>query len=68
MHGFFGRVLHIDVTSGRSAWHDLEESRLRKYLGGIGLGTTLLYDYAPAGIDPLSPANAFGFMNTVFAV
>ena len=57
MHGFFGRVLHIDVTSGRSAWHDLEQSRLRKYLGGIGLGTTLLYDYAPAGIDPLSPAN-----------
>jgi len=61
MHGFFGRVLHIDVTSGRSAWHDLEQSRLRKYLGGIGLGTTLLYDYAPAGIDPLSPRNSLIF-------
>jgi aldehyde:ferredoxin oxidoreductase len=57
VHGFFGRVLHVDVTSGCCGYHDVEQSRLRKYLGGIGLGTTLLYDYCPAGVDPLSPAN-----------
>src|SRR5438876_424986 len=61
MHGLFGRALHIDVTSGRSAYHDVEGSRLRKYVGGIGLGTTLLYDYAPAGVDPFSPANPLIF-------
>ena len=61
MHGFFGRLLRIDLTSGRCAYHDMEESRLRKYLGGVGLGTTLLYDYAPAGADPLSPANPLIF-------
>ena len=61
MHGFFGRLLRIDLTSDRSAYHDMEESRLRKYLGGVGLGTTLLYDYAPAGADPLSPANPLIF-------
>ncbi len=61
MHGLFGRVLHVDVTSGQSAYRDVEESRLRKYLGGIGLGTTLLYEYAPAGVDPLSPANPLIF-------
>jgi aldehyde:ferredoxin oxidoreductase len=61
VHGFFGRVLHIDLTSGRSAHHDVEESRLRQYLGGVGLGTSLLYDYAPAGVDPLSPANPLIF-------
>ncbi len=61
MHGFFGRVLHIDVTSGHSVSRDLEDSRLRKYLGGIGLGTALLYEYAPAGVDPLSPANPLIF-------
>ncbi|HEV3059131.1 MAG TPA: aldehyde ferredoxin oxidoreductase family protein [Vicinamibacterales bacterium] len=61
MHGFFGRLLRIDLTSGCSTYDDLEESRLRKYLGGIGLGTTLLYDYAPAGADPLSPANPLVF-------
>ena len=61
MHGFFGRLLHVDVTSGQSAYHAVEESRLRKYLGGVGLGTTLLYEYAPAGVDPLSPANPLIF-------
>lgn len=61
MPGFFGRVLHIDLTSGRSAHHELEAPRLRKYLGGIGLGTSLLYDYAPEGVDPLSPENPLIF-------
>src|SRR5258705_5050842 len=57
VHGFCGRMLHIDLSSGRSMYHDLEASRLRKFLGGIGLGTSLLYDYAPPGVDPFSPAN-----------
>ncbi len=61
MHGFCGRLLHIDLNSGRSVYHQLEESRLRKYLGGIGLGASLLHDYAPAGVDPLSPANPLIF-------
>ena len=61
MHGFCGRLLHIDLTSGRSAYHAIEESRLRACLGGIGLGTSLLYDYAPSGVDPLSPANPLVF-------
>src|SRR6266850_3885245 len=61
VHGVFGRLLHVDVTSGQSAYHAVEESRLRKYLGGVGLGTTLLYEYAPAGVDPLSPANPLIF-------
>ena len=49
MYGFHGRLLQIDLTSGQSSWRELEESRLRAFLGGIGLGTSLLYDYAPAG-------------------
>jgi aldehyde:ferredoxin oxidoreductase len=61
MHGFHGRLLHVDLTSGQSSWHELEESRLRAFLGGIGLGTSLLYDYAPPGVDPFSPANPLIF-------
>jgi aldehyde:ferredoxin oxidoreductase len=57
VHGFWGCILHIDLSSGRSACHELEESRLRRSLGGIGLGTSLLHEYAPPGVDPLSPAN-----------
>ncbi|MGH7855636.1 MAG: aldehyde ferredoxin oxidoreductase family protein [Candidatus Binatia bacterium] len=61
MHGFHGRLLHVDLTSGKASWRDLEESRLRGFLGGIGLGTSLLYDYAPPGVDPFAPANPLIF-------
>ncbi|MDH3446250.1 MAG: aldehyde:ferredoxin oxidoreductase, partial [Deltaproteobacteria bacterium] len=61
MYGFHGRLLHIDLNTGRSSWMDIEEARLRAFLGGIGLGASLLYDYAPAGVDPFSPANPLIF-------
>jgi aldehyde:ferredoxin oxidoreductase len=61
MYGFHGRLLHIDLSTGQSSWVDLEEARLRAFLGGIGLGASLLYDYAPEGVDPFSPANPLIF-------
>lgn len=57
MYGFHGRLLHINLSTGESSSLDLDQARLRAFLGGIGLGTSLLYEYAPAGIDPFSPAN-----------
>jgi aldehyde:ferredoxin oxidoreductase len=61
MHGFYGRLLHIDLTSGHSHWLTLDEIRLRRYVGGIGLGTSLLYDYAPPGVEPFAPENPLIF-------
>ena len=61
MHGFHGRLLYIDLSSGQTSWRDLEESRLRAFLGGIGLGTSLLYDFAPPGVEPFAPANPLIF-------
>jgi aldehyde:ferredoxin oxidoreductase len=57
VYGFNGRLLCIDLSTGVCSQRNLEESRLRAFLGGIGLGTSLLYEYAPRGIDPFSPAN-----------
>lgn len=61
MYGFHGRLLHVDLDAGASAWCALAEERLRSFLGGTGLGTSLLHDYAPRGVDPLSPANPLIF-------
>jgi aldehyde:ferredoxin oxidoreductase len=61
MYGFHGRLLQIDLTSSQSLWRELEESRLRAFLGGLGLGTSLLYDYAPPGVAPFSPDNPLIF-------
>jgi aldehyde:ferredoxin oxidoreductase len=59
--GFWGRVLHVDLGTGLSACREIEAGRLRRYLGGVGLGASLLYECAPAGVDPLSPANPLIF-------
>jgi aldehyde:ferredoxin oxidoreductase len=61
MYGFHGRLLHIDLSSGKHHRRDVEESRLRAFLGGIGLCTSLLYDYAPPGVEPFSPENPLIF-------
>jgi aldehyde:ferredoxin oxidoreductase len=57
MYGFHGRLLHIDLSTGQSFWRELEEARLRAVLGGIGLGASLLYEFAPPGVDPFAPEN-----------
>src|SRR6476646_5951216 len=61
MYGFHGRLVHIDLSTGRSSWVDLDEARLRAFLGGIGLGTSLLYEFAPPAVDPFSAANPLIF-------
>ncbi|HKA52057.1 MAG TPA: aldehyde ferredoxin oxidoreductase family protein [Candidatus Binatia bacterium] len=61
MYGFHGRLLHVDLTSGTCSRHDLEASRLRAFLGGIGLGTSLLYDFAPPRVEPFAPENPLIF-------
>jgi aldehyde:ferredoxin oxidoreductase len=61
MFGFHGQLLHIDLNSGRNSRRELEESRLRAFLGGIGLGTSLLHEYAPPGVEPFAPENPLIF-------
>ncbi|MBI3965076.1 MAG: aldehyde:ferredoxin oxidoreductase, partial [Chloroflexi bacterium] len=64
MNGYFGRVLRIDVTVGRHWEEPLEVEVLRAFVGGSGLATYLLYRFAPAGIDPLDPANPLIFASS----
>ncbi|PWU18450.1 MAG: aldehyde ferredoxin oxidoreductase, partial [Candidatus Rokuibacteriota bacterium] len=61
MHGYGGRILHIDVTSGRSRIEPVSEDRARSLLGGNGFAARLLLDLVPAGIDAYDPANAVVF-------
>lgn len=63
MNGFHGKLLHIDLTTETHAWHEIPEARLREFLGGIGLGTNLLYQFAPAGVEAYAPANPLIFVS-----
>jgi aldehyde:ferredoxin oxidoreductase len=61
MYGFHGRLLHIDLTTRTSQWIALDPAILGLYLGGVGLGAKLLYDYAPPAVDPFAPENPLIF-------
>ena len=60
--GYFGKVLIVDLSTGSGRTAPLEESVLRSYIGGAGLGTWLMHSYCPAGIDPLDPQAPLAFV------
>jgi aldehyde:ferredoxin oxidoreductase len=53
--GYFGKVLIVDLSTGSGQTAPLEESVLRSYIGGAGLGTWLMHRYCPVGVEPLAP-------------
>jgi len=55
--GYAGRVLHVDLSSGKTLVEPLNEDYAKKYIGGIGLGIRMWLDHSKAGVDPLSPEN-----------
>lgn len=56
MFGYHGRFLRIDVSDGRAEYVPLPDHVLRRFIGGVGLGTWLLHREATPQIDPLDPA------------
>lgn len=57
MLGYAGRVLFVDLTTGKTRIEKLSEETAKKYIGGIGLGMKLWLSNSKAGVDPLSPEN-----------
>ena len=61
MDGFFGQVLKIDLTAREWIVEAIGDDILETYLGGKGLGTYLLYENNPVGVDPMTPENCLIF-------
>lgn len=61
MGGYHGRYLRIDLNSGTANSVALSESVLRRFVGGVGLGTWLLHRECPIGVDPLSRESTLVF-------
>jgi aldehyde:ferredoxin oxidoreductase len=66
MKGRCGRLLDIDLGSGKTKEIAISEEIARKYVGGRGLGARLLYDLLPPNTDPLSPENILIFLTGPF--
>jgi aldehyde:ferredoxin oxidoreductase len=66
MHGFYNRILTIDLTQETVNIQSLEDDLLKKTLGGKGLATWLLQKYNPVAVDPLSAENHLIFATGPF--
>src|SRR5947199_10119240 len=55
MFGYHGRYLRIDLSRGKGEFKPLPEDVLRRFIGGVGIGTYLMHKEAPSGVDPLGP-------------
>lgn len=64
MYGYHGKVMLIELGEQSIRWEPLDETVLRRFLGGTGLGAYLLYTYSPPGVDPLSPENPLIFVTS----
>jgi aldehyde:ferredoxin oxidoreductase len=60
--GYFGRALIVDLSTGTGRVTPLEETVLRSFIGGAGLGTWLMHQYCPAGVEPLAPQAPLAFV------
>ena len=58
MFGYAGRILTVNLDTGKTQTQPLNMDVARKYIGGIGLGMHLWLENTKKNIDPLSPENA----------
>src|SRR5690348_10257035 len=57
MHGFYGRILVVDLSDETFQIEPVSDEVLKECLGGKGLGTHLLIEKNPPGVDPFSEEN-----------
>src|SRR5512134_1527713 len=56
---YTGRVLRVDLSTGRLSDETVDAATMRKFVGGTGLGAKLLYDEVPPGVAWDDPRNRF---------
>ncbi len=57
MLGYAGKILIVDLDTGRTRTEPLNMDYAKKYIGGLGLGMRLWLDATKQGVDPLGADN-----------
>jgi len=60
--GYMGKILNVNLTTGKTQEEQLGQELCRDYIGGYGMAARLLYDRIPAGANPLGPDNILGLL------
>ncbi len=63
--GYLGKVLMVDLSSGKIHEEAIPEEVYSKYLSGTGLGAYMCYKHIPANADPLGPDNMLGIASGI---
>ncbi len=61
MHGFYNRILNINLNRETIQVESVDDKIYSRYLGGKGLASWILSQRNPADVDPLSPDNLLIF-------
>ena len=62
MNSYAGKLLIVELTTGKFHDEPLNEKYAAQYIGGAGLAARYLYDALDAHTDPLGPDNPLIFM------
>ncbi|MCK5187316.1 MAG: aldehyde ferredoxin oxidoreductase, partial [Deltaproteobacteria bacterium] len=65
--GYAGRVLRVNLSTGKSTTEELREDAACLFIGGRGLGAKYLFDEVTAGADPLGEDNKLYFLTSPLA-
>ena len=55
--GYAGKILRVNLTTGKSWTEELSHEEWRTYLGGAALGAKILYDEVPPEVEWDHPEN-----------
>lgn len=61
-NGYMNRIQYVDLENGSMNSETPEVEMLKKFIGGYGLGSRILFDRMSRGANPLGPDNILGFV------
>ncbi len=59
--GYWGKILWVDLTNGKTSVETFDDAYARKYLGGVGLAAKIISDKVTKHTNPLGPGNVLVF-------
>ncbi|MCP4539068.1 MAG: aldehyde ferredoxin oxidoreductase family protein [Chloroflexi bacterium] len=62
MDGYMGKILRVDLSTGKLWDEPLNAEYARDFVGGSGLAVRYIYDMVDGDTDPLGPDNPLVFM------
>jgi len=61
MYGNWGKILRIDLSKRKTIIEPFKEAFYRKFIGGVGMASNIIFNEVGSDVDPLDPDNIIVF-------